>query len=123
MLVLHGGEAQDGDVGDVGEMDEASGIGSSIVDPHVWTATGERFDPSSVQRAKDKELRRFEVVRVYPPVPRSQMESDPHGIKVDAKWIVTQKGTPTAPAIRARLVAQELLLETNVMTFSQECVG
>ena len=73
----------------------------------MWTVSGERLNPSAVKQAKEEELHRFEIMRVYSPVPRSQMESDPDGIKIDAKWVVTQKGTPAAPIIKARLVARE----------------
>ena len=35
------------------------------------------------------------------------MVSDPDGIDVDAQFVVTKKGTPTAPAFKACLVARE----------------
>ena len=35
------------------------------------------------------------------------MVSDPDGINVDAHFVVAKKGTPTAPAFKARLVALE----------------
>ena len=101
VLMLHGG-------GEINETVEASGLESWNVDPEVWTVSGERLNPSAVKQAKEEELRRFEIMRVYSPVLRSQMESYPDGIKVDAKWVVTQKGTPAAPIIKARLVAREI---------------
>ena len=51
----------------------------------MWTVSGERLNPSAVKQAKAEELRRFEIMMVYSPFPRSQMESDLDGIKVDAK--------------------------------------
>ena len=35
------------------------------------------------------------------------MVSDPDGINVDAQFVVTKKGTPTAPAFKACLVGRE----------------
>ena len=48
-------------------------------------------------------------MRLYSPVPWSQMDNDLDGIKVDAKCVVTRKGTPAAPSIKARLVAREFV--------------
>ena len=46
-------------------------------------------------------------MRVSSHVPRSQMENDSDDINVDAKWVVTQKETPSAPSFKASLVACE----------------
>ena len=66
VLMLHGGETQDGNVNEVSELD------SWNVDPDVWTVFGEMFDPFVVKQAKEEELRRFHVMRVCSQVPRSQ---------------------------------------------------
>ena len=114
--MLHGGETQDGNIN---ETTGVSRLYSWNVDRDVWTVTGEKLGPSAVKQANEEELRRFEVMRVFSPVLlRSQMGSDPEGIKVHAKWVMTQKGPPAAPTIKARLVAREFA--ACVTTFLQE---
>ena len=97
VLMLHCYETQDRYGG---ENEENSGTPYWIADPDVWTITGERLDPSALGRKIEEEQRRFEAMR-------SQTENDSDDIKVDAKWVVTQKETPSALSFKASLVACE----------------
>ena len=70
---------------------------------------GERLDPHDVTHTNEEELRRFEVIGVSSPVPRSQTDDD--DTKVNATWEVTQNGTQEEPAIKARQHRRALCTE------------
>ena len=44
---------------------------------------------------------------MYEAVTESEAYQDPEAIVVGTKWVLTEKGKPEAPTIKARLVAQE----------------
>ena len=107
-MMLHGAETE-GDHDD--ETDELAGILQCSLDQEMLTSIGERLEPHDVTQRKEEELRRFEVIGVYSPVPRSHTSNDFDGIKVIATWEVTQNGTQEETAIKARQRRRALCTE------------
>jgi hypothetical protein len=66
--------------------------------------TGEELDPVLVAKACEDELQRFEKMKVYRLVLKTEAKQ---GKIAKVKWVRTNKGTKTAPEVRCRLVAME----------------
>ena len=60
-----------------------------------------------IKAAKQAEIQSLEDLGVYKVVPVHEAESDPEGIWVDARWVVTNKGSQEAPVAKCRFVARE----------------
>ena len=73
-------------------------------------------DPSLISEAKRKELRQLKNRRTLDPVQQSQLEEGTP--VVGTRWVVTNKGTATAPKIKARLVCQEFATHKDFDLFS-----
>ena len=58
------------------------------------------FDPKLVQAAKQTEYQTLRERGTYKVVSRSEMDADVEAIKVSCKWVITNKGTATAPVIK-----------------------
>ena len=74
----------------VGEVDEKSGMPEDLV-----------------QEAKENELASMRNMDVFEVIPLSEVERDHGVVWIDCRWVVTNKGTDTAPVAKARLVARE----------------
>ena len=64
--------------------------------------------PGRINEAKRKEIQSFKEREVYEVVSRSEAEK-PGAIKLSTKWVITNKGTKSAPVAKARLVAREFV--------------
>ena len=69
--------------------------------------SGEPLDPSLKRKARQEEMRGFEVRQVYHHVLRSVAQADPEGKFIRVRWVDVNKGTREVPKVRSRLVGQE----------------
>ena len=73
--------------------------------------SGEPPDPSLKRKARQEEMRSFEVRQVYHHVLRSVAQADPEGKFIRVRWVDVNKGTREVPKVRSKLVGQEFAHE------------
>ena len=73
----------------------------------VDDVTGRALDPKLIRQARAEEMSGFRAHGVYHHVSRAEAMNDETGKFIGVRWVDHDKGTPSEPNVRSRLVEQE----------------
>ena len=102
------------------DMDELWGIDSVSLERGARygdDVSGKVLDSKLVEEARREEIEETEAGDVWKKVPKTEAYSVTGKAPVGTRWVDADKGDPSAPKVRRRLVAQELRKTSDVDMF------